>query len=108
MLCVGGIGGSGTRLLAFMLETYGFDMGNDHNKAKDYLVFKLLFKNKTLPLQHEEIFKRVFLFEKILKARKLTDKEKDYIYIIGKGSQEWIDTRIKQIILKKKLKMNLY
>jgi hypothetical protein len=41
---VGGIGGSGTRLIAGLLREVGFDIGPDLNESLDNLTFTLLFK----------------------------------------------------------------
>jgi len=41
---VGGVGGSGTRLVALILEELGFSMGQDQNESSDNLAFTLLFK----------------------------------------------------------------
>lgn len=51
-VAIGGVGGSGTRLIARMLTSLGFDLGKDLNPANDNLAFTLLFKLKTLwPLE---------------------------------------------------------
>jgi len=43
-VAVGGIGGSGTRLVAQLLRAAGIHMGDDLNAAADTLLFTLLFK----------------------------------------------------------------
>jgi hypothetical protein len=43
-IAIGGIGGSGTRLIARLLHEVGFDIGRDLNDAWDNLTFTLLFK----------------------------------------------------------------
>lgn len=43
-VAIGGVGGSGTRLIARMLTSLGFDLGSDLNPANDNLAFTLLFK----------------------------------------------------------------
>lgn len=43
-IAIGGIGGSGTRLIAGLLRDAGVFMGNDLNEANDLLWFTLLFK----------------------------------------------------------------
>jgi len=47
-VAVGGLGGSGTRVVVSLLEELGFDMGNDLNESKDDLTFTALFKRKAL------------------------------------------------------------
>ena len=43
---VGGVGGSGTRVVAELLSLFGFFMGNDLNEASDNLLYTLLFKRR--------------------------------------------------------------
>ncbi len=44
LVAIGGVGGSGTRLVAQMLGAAGFHLGDDLNDASDTLWFTLLFK----------------------------------------------------------------
>ena len=41
---IGGVGGSGTRLIAQCLQELGYFMGSDLNESNDNLLFTLLFK----------------------------------------------------------------
>ncbi len=41
---IGGVGGSGTRVLAEIVAMFGFFMGKDLNSAGDNLTYTLLFK----------------------------------------------------------------
>jgi hypothetical protein len=50
-ILVGGLGGSGTRLVARMLERLGVAMGRDQNREADYLGFTLLFKRPAWALR---------------------------------------------------------
>jgi hypothetical protein len=43
---IGGIGGSGTRVIAEILSLLGYYLGNDLNVPKDFLLYTLLFKRK--------------------------------------------------------------
>ena len=45
---IGGVGGSGTRLFAALLDGLGFYLGDDLNAAHDNLWFTLLFKRREL------------------------------------------------------------
>lgn len=45
---IGGVGGSGTRLIAAMLRQWGYFIGSDLNQADDNLWFTLLFKRAEL------------------------------------------------------------
>ncbi len=40
---IGGIGGSGTRVVAEILTLFGYFMGHDLNSAGDILTYTLLF-----------------------------------------------------------------
>lgn len=51
-LAIGGVGGSGTRLVASIIEELGYYLGHDLNGANDNLFFTLLFKRKEV-LQEE-------------------------------------------------------
>ena len=44
LICVGGVGGSGTRVIAMILASLGLNIGNNLNEALDNLTFTLLFK----------------------------------------------------------------
>ena len=43
-LVIGGLGGSGTRVVADIVLAQGWYLGQDLNRAKDNLLFTLLFK----------------------------------------------------------------
>jgi hypothetical protein len=53
---IGGIGGSGTRLIAQCLQKLGFFIGPDLNKSSDNLWFTLLFKRIEILSSSEEEF----------------------------------------------------
>ena len=78
---IGGLGGSGTRLIAAILQHLEFDMGSDLNRTNDNLAFTLLFKRPELwPIQEHilEINQALELFFKAgfyRKALNRTDVE---------------------------------
>ena len=43
-VAVGGVGGSGTRLIASMVSSLGYEMGSNLNHSQDDLTFAVLFK----------------------------------------------------------------
>ena len=47
-IAIGGVGGSGTRVVAHLMQELGFDMGKDLNHSLDDLCFTALFKRKAL------------------------------------------------------------
>jgi hypothetical protein len=67
---VGGVGGSGTRVVAEMLMIFGFYLGNDLNRAHDNLLYTLLFKRpRWFYKNHEnrqEIATGIRLFRKLM------------------------------------------
>jgi hypothetical protein len=70
---VGGLGGSGTRLVAHLLREMGFHLGHFLNKELDNLVFTRLFKNPDwYASSTEETFgERFDLFCRIMRNEKL-------------------------------------
>jgi len=56
LVSVGGIGGSGSRVVAEILQLLGYNIGNDLNKAKDNLVYTLLFKRQNILLENQHRF----------------------------------------------------
>lgn len=64
---IGGVGGSGTRVVAELLENLGFYIGSDLNTASDNLTYTLLFKRPKWFHQNrdnrEEIETGIKLFE---------------------------------------------
>jgi hypothetical protein len=60
---IGGVGGSGTRLIAQYLKEAGFHIGTDLNNANDNLWFTLLFKRiETLSSSEEEFDELLRIF----------------------------------------------
>ena len=71
---IGGVGGSGTRVLAEILSLFGFYLGNDLNGAKDNLMYTLLFKRPNWYYRNkdnkETIQTGLNVFHKIMKRKK--------------------------------------
>lgn len=55
-VAVGGIGGSGTRVVAAILKELGFYIGGDLNDANDNLWFTLLFKRRNILSENDTEF----------------------------------------------------
>jgi Sulfotransferase family len=55
-IAIGGIGGSGTRVAATLLEFLGYYLGDDLNEALDNLWFTLLFKRRSVLLESDDDF----------------------------------------------------
>ena len=70
---VGGIGGSGTRVITQILSGLGYYMGGDLNESEDFLGYTLLFKRKRWFLDKrfnkEEIFRGLSVLKKLMITR---------------------------------------
>lgn len=72
-VAIGGVGGSGTRVIAEILIQLGFYLGKDMNPARDNLWFTLLFKRpdwffKKVTRKESHIMKGLSIFEKAMTA----------------------------------------
>ena len=107
-IIIGGVGGSGTRLIAMLLASLGLNIGNDINESFDNLTFTLFFKRKDiLNISEEEFFKLLTLFEKSFLSKNYTKDELIYIFSLTKiyrsrHPTEWLIERAKNIINKDK------
>jgi hypothetical protein len=59
MIAIGGVGGSGTRVIASALQSMGFYLGSDLNQQKDNLWFTLLFKRREVPRTSDSEFREL-------------------------------------------------
>ncbi|MEB8430925.1 sulfotransferase [Cocleimonas sp. KMM 6892] len=77
-VAIGGVGGSGTRLIANCLEELNYYIGSDLNKAKDNLWFTLLFKHIEILDYDDDNFNyllNIFL-QGMLTKEQLTEQQK--------------------------------
>ncbi|TVQ85319.1 MAG: hypothetical protein EA400_15615 [Chromatiaceae bacterium] len=83
---IGGIGGSGTRLVAAILAQLGYCLDGDNNATLDNLWFTLLFKRRdVLGLAEDEFSRRVDIFLNAMTARvALTDHEKYVVAMLAR------------------------
>ncbi len=82
-IIIGGVGGSGTRLLNQMLIHLGVYVGSDLNEQYDNLSFTLLFKRQeTLSISDNEFNKLLNIYEKTfnINKEKLTKEEEGIIF----------------------------
>lgn len=76
MIAIGGLGGSGTRVVARCLEHFGFYLGSDLNEAKDNLWFTLLFKRpEILSVSEQEFSQLVAIFRDAMHSLPVTAAE---------------------------------
>lgn len=60
-VAIGGQGGSGTRVIAAMLQAAGYDIGGDLNRALDNLWYTVLLKRRGLDAEAERAALKVFV-----------------------------------------------
>jgi len=98
---IGGVGGSGTRVIAELLMRLGYFMGDDLNESNDNLLFTLLFKRESILVATNEEFEillHIFLKhhslgeplsrEELSLARDLASKDR------AQHSKEWLQKRL--------------
>ncbi len=103
---MGGVGGSGTRLIASILSDVGFFLGADLNAADDNLWFTLLFKRQELwPLEsHESELERMLgIFLKLmLEPERVSKGDHEIVEALAvterpKHDVEWLNERVQAI-----------
>lgn len=97
-ISIGGVGGSGTRLIAEMAINLGFKMGEDLNKANDNLLFTLLFKDpKFIKASSDEIYLKYKILKRSICNLPLSLEERKHINLcVNSRPQhtiEWLETR---------------
>lgn len=109
---IGGVGGSGTRLITRILNELGFFMGSDLNEAYDNLWFTLLFKRKgILTVPEDEFSELVEIFLKGMSgSENFTKKQTELINQLTltdrkEHSTKWLKKRAHALLSRKKLKI---
>lgn len=99
-IAIGGVGGSGTRLIAGILKNIGYFIGDDLNFANDNLTFTLLFKRtEILNLSNIEFKSLVEIFINYMTIRSpYTLKQIEQIHKVSTNdrlvhSREWLEIR---------------
>jgi hypothetical protein len=82
-VAIGGVGGSGTRIVASIIMRLGFYMGKHLNHAKDNLWFSLLIRRPSLvnSADKTEVFKALSIFERAMTGR-LRPQRDDLSFIV--------------------------
>jgi len=84
-IAIGGVGGSGTRLIAGMLQDVGIHIGNDLNRANDNLWFTLLFKQADLlEATKDAVYPRIDAFTCAMMGADVWEKE--HVELVNKIS----------------------
>lgn len=101
---IGGVGGSGTRVLCSIAQSFGLNMGADFNKAQDALWFSLLFMHPGMMACPEKKFKDLAnLYKKAFIGGGLNETENAYIIDLGKihharWTSDWVRERAESFI----------
>lgn len=87
-IAVGGVGGSGTRVVAEILKRVGIYMGSDLNPSNDNLWFTLLLKRPSWFIRNaekneSEIYRGLSIFEKLMTGRSLSSGDLAFILQAG-------------------------
>jgi hypothetical protein len=78
IISVGGMGGSGTRLVAQLLLAAGIDMGNCLNPAFDNLIFTSLFRDIPYDISDKQLAYHYKLLKTIMQGNLLNDVDRNY------------------------------
>lgn len=104
IISIGGIGGSGTRVIAEILRESGYFMGSDLNKSNDTLLFTLLFKRENILTLTDKEFDYVLnIFIKIMSTQEQLTKQEHFLvqklasHDRTLHSKEWLNDRLKYL-----------
>src|SRR6266478_1556686 len=104
-VAIGGVGGSGTRVGAALLQMLGYYIGDDLNEALDNLWFTLLFKRRSVLLESEpEFVQLVSLFRSRMSGETyLSDEKRAHVLqLCGDGRlqhpQAWLVERAESFL----------
>lgn len=103
-IAIGGVGGSGTRVVSQIVQKLGFFMGYDLNESYDTLLFTLLFKRTNiLTCSSSEFDYSWNIFKKVMsKNLSLNEDEKEYLTLLASNDRtlhrkEWLKDRLNYI-----------
>jgi len=102
-ISIGGVGGSGTRLVAAVLINSGLNIGRDVNVSSDTLSFTLFFKERAiLTAPKEEFERRLYVFLKYLNGHELSQSDIDIADALSKSDRgqhgvDWLAERVRQL-----------
>lgn len=101
LIAIGGLGGSGTRVIADLVSQAGVFLGSDLNESLDNLWFTLLFKRTSiLDASDPEIAFCLDLFVRRMRGDSgFTEKEQQFLQALshsdrGEHSPEWLRRRV--------------
>lgn len=104
-IAVGGVGGSGTRVIAQILTELGVYMGDDLNTANDNLWFTLLFKHREIIFENDEEFQALvdIFLNSMIWRQKYTIRQTELIKKLAAKDRpqhpiEWLQDRKKSML----------
>jgi hypothetical protein len=99
-VAVGGVGGSGTRVVSRALGILGYFMGHDLNEAGDNLDFTLFFKRpEILTVTHVDFCRTVSIFVRLMQGQGVAESDRDFVTALtradrwGRHSTQWLQQR---------------
>jgi hypothetical protein len=102
---IGGVGGSGTRLGAALLQIFGYYIGDDLNEALDNLWFTLLFKRRSVLAEcRSELTVLIDLFlSRMLGETAFTEEQRARVCRLAQAErlqhpQEWLRARAQSLL----------
>lgn len=104
-VAIGGVGGSGTRVVASIVRELGYYIGDDLNGANDNLWFTLLFKRRSVLVDTDQRFRQLYA---IFAARMsgALERSDDVAALVRslaaeerlQHSQDWLDQRAQALL----------
>jgi len=101
---IGGLGGSGTRLIAQCLRELDFFMGSDLNESNDNLLFTLLFKRIEVLDQSDQQFQEFLelFLQSMVGDKRFTRRQMDLLQTLatsarGKLTTRWLRERVEAL-----------
>ncbi len=102
---IGGVGGSGTRVGATLLQMLGYYIGDDLNEAQDNLWFTLLFKRRSIVLEGNEEFRDLvaLFFARMNGESNFTSGQRERIMQLARSPriqhpQDWLALRARSFL----------
>jgi len=99
-VAIGGVGGSGTRVVATFLHILDYFLGDDLNEAMDNAWFTLLFKRRSILVESESDFRSLvsLFFSRMSGTTALSQAERARIFLLAgqdrlQHSREWLIER---------------
>ncbi|WP_167285243.1 sulfotransferase [Marilutibacter alkalisoli] len=102
---VGGVGGSGTRLVAQLLQAAGFHLGDDINESSDTLWFTLLFKREEILRVDDDEFDQLtrILITALQRGRQLDSDDEALVRSLAVADRpqhlaDWLGKRAESLL----------